>query len=95
MLAPSTFALLASLVMAGAGVAAFVAIAVTLRAQLPAVRKVFADARTIAQDRAFLVQVVGVSQSVPAHDISHLRRMPARVVRPVRTATVQPLRAAA
>lgn len=57
----SLLPLLASLVMAGAGCAAVSAIIVTVQAQLPAVRTLLADSRSLATDRAFLVQITATS----------------------------------
>jgi hypothetical protein len=92
---PFMLALLASLVMAGAGAVAVAAIAITMRAQLPAVRKVLADSRTIAQDRAYLIQLVGGSQPAAIALPGRARRLPARAIKPVRAASAAPLRAAA
>lgn len=57
-------ATLASLVIAGAGVAALVAVAATWRGQLGAIRQVLADARALEQadaldrDRVFLARLI-------------------------------------
>ncbi|MCW1985515.1 UNVERIFIED_ORG: hypothetical protein M2348_001247 [Sphingomonas sp. R1F5B] len=57
-------AILASLVIAGAGVAALVAVAATWRGQLGAIRQLLADARALEQadaldlDRAFLARLM-------------------------------------
>jgi hypothetical protein len=53
------FAILASLVIAGAGAAAIVVIGLTVQAQSAAVRQVIADSRAIARDREFLVGLIG------------------------------------
>ena len=90
----SLLPLLASLVMAGAGCAAIAAMAVTVRAQLPAVRKLLADSRAIAGDRVFLVQITSVSVAAP-RGIVRPRRLSARTFRVPSVAAVQPLRAAA
>lgn len=50
--------LLASLVIAAAGVAAIVVIMLTVQAQSAAVRQVMADSRAIARDREFLVSLI-------------------------------------
>jgi hypothetical protein len=93
---------LASLVMAGSGCVAFAAIAVTVRAQLPAVRRLLADARALAADREFLVQITApAAPAVPLVAVRQPRRPVVRVVRPVPalvsipTAFGRPLRAAA
>ena len=77
----SLFPLLASLIMAGAGCGAIAAIAITVRAQLPAVRKLLVDSRAIAADRDFLVRIT--AQTTPAMPLSAARprRMSARVIR--------------
>jgi hypothetical protein len=95
MFALPTLALLGSLVMGGAGIAAIAAIAVTVRDQLPAMRKVLADARMIAQDREFLVQIVSVRQPATPRSGDRVRQLPARTIRPVTTLGAAPLRAAA
>jgi hypothetical protein len=53
------FAILASLVIAGAGVVAIAVIVLTVQAQSAAVRQVLADSRAIARDREFLVHLIG------------------------------------
>ena len=94
----SLLPLLASLVMAGAGCAAVAAIAVTLRAQLPAVRKVLADSRAVAMDRAFLIQITAAGAPAALRSGTAPRRLPARgfraAAKPV-SALATPLRAAA
>lgn len=89
--------LLASLVMAGAGCGAIAAIVITVRAQLPALRKLMADSRAIAADRDFLVQIT--VQTLPAVPMAAVRprRTPVRAVRsgPVSTPAAIPMRAAA
>ena len=92
----SLLPLLASFVMAGAGCMAIAAIASTLRAQLPAVRKVLADSRSISADREFLVAITEIRAVPPPRAVVRSRRVPVRVVRsaPVLSAE-KPLRAAA
>jgi hypothetical protein len=98
----SMVSLLASLVMAGAACAAISAIVVTLRAQLPAVRRLLADSRAIARDREFLVQITAGSAPAAPRTNAQARLAPAprrAAVRLVRqglaSGPVQPLRAAA
>jgi hypothetical protein len=91
----SLLPLLASLVIAGAGCTAFAAIAVTVRAQLPAVRKVLADSRAIAADRAFLFQITAVDTPVAPRTTARPPRMPVRSFRSAPIALAKPLRAAA
>lgn len=57
-------ALVVALAIPAAGLAALATIAMTLRAQLPAVRRLFADARTLRQDREFLAVLVATPQPV-------------------------------
>ena len=94
----SLLPLIAAFVMAGAGCVALAAIAVTVRAQLPAVRKVLADSRAIAADRAFLFQITSVNTPAVQRSVARPRRLPARgfkgAVKPS-VAPVKPLRAAA
>jgi hypothetical protein len=87
--------LLALLVMAGAGCVALAAIAVTVRTQFPAVRRLLAESRALAADREFLVQITAKSCPAAPQAAVRQRRSPVRVVRPVPAATVRPLRAAA
>jgi hypothetical protein len=86
--------LLCSLIVAGAGCSAIAAIAITIQAQLPAVRKLMAESRMIAADRDFLVRIT--AQTAPARPpaVVRPRRMPARVIKFVRAAE-KPLCAAA
>ena len=91
----SMVSLLASLVMAGAGCAAFAAIAVTVRAQLPAVRKLLADSRALAADREFLVEITTTSMPAAPRMGVRPRRAPVRLVRPVPASAAQRWRAAA
>ncbi len=95
---------LASLVMAGSGCVAFAAIAVTVRAQLPALRRLLADSRALAADREFLVQITApapAAAAAPQVAVRQQRRPAVRVVRPVPAlvsvpaAFGRPLRAAA
>ena len=75
---------LASLVMAGSGCVAFAAIAVTVREQLPAFRRLLADSRALAADREFLVQITApAAPAASAVAVRPLRRPAVRVVRPV------------
>ncbi|MFM9936837.1 MAG: hypothetical protein ACKVOL_11645 [Novosphingobium sp.] len=91
----SLLPLLASLVIAGAGCAAFAAIALTVHVQLPAVRKVFADSRAITADRAFLVQVTAATVPAAPRGMAQSRRVSVRGFRPVLVAAATPLLAAA
>ncbi|GEO01337.1 hypothetical protein NSE01_31690 [Novosphingobium sediminis] len=91
----SMVSLLASLVMAGAGCVAFAAIAVTVRGQLPAVRRLLADSRALAADREFLVEITTTSlPSAPRLPV-RTRRAPVRLVRPAQVSAGSRLRAAA
>lgn len=74
---------LASLVMAGAGCVALAAIAVTVRAQMPAVRKLLADSRALAADREFLVQITATTMPAAPRMAVRPRRAPVRIVRPI------------
>lgn len=87
--------LLASFVMAGAGCVAFAAIAVTVRAQLPAVRRLLADSRALASDREFLVQITANTMPAVPHPGVRLRRAPVRLVRPGQASACPRWRAAA
>ncbi|MBX9883697.1 MAG: hypothetical protein K2X68_01865 [Novosphingobium sp.] len=91
----SMVSLLASLVMAGAGCVAFAAIAVTVRAQLPAVRRVLADSRALAADREFLVQITATTAPAAPRAALPPRRVAVRLVRPAQASAGSPLRAAA
>lgn len=92
----SMVSLLASLVMAGAGCVAFAAIAVTVRTQLPAVRRLLADSRALAADREFLVQITAAVPMATAPRVCvRPRRSPVRLVRPVPALAGQRWRAAA
>lgn len=91
----SMVSLLASLVMAGAGCVAFAAIAITLRAQLPAVRKLLADSRALEADREFLVQITATSAPATPRVAVRARRAQVRVVRAVPASGGPRLRAAA
>lgn len=91
----SMVSLLASLVMAGAGCVAFAAIAVTLRTQLPAVRKLLADSRAITADREFLVEITTTSMPAAPRMPARARRAPVRLVRSAQAAAGQRWRAAA
>ena len=91
----SLLPLLASLVMAGAGCAALAAIAVTVRAQLPAVRTVLADSRAIAADRAFLFQITAMNAPATPRLGLRPRRVSARALRSAPVVPSKPLRAAA
>jgi hypothetical protein len=89
--------LLASLIMAGAGCGSIAAIVITVRAQLPALRKLMADSRALAADRDFLVQIT--AQTTPAVPVAAIRprRSPVRAVRsgPASASAAKPMRAAA
>ena len=91
----SLLPLLASLVIAGAGCAALAAIAVTVRAQLPAVRKVLADSRAVAMDRAFLIQITAVGAPAAQRSAAAPRRLPARGFRAAAIPAVKPVGALA
>jgi hypothetical protein len=93
------FAILASLVFAGAGTAAMAVIVLTVQAQSAAVRQVIADSRAIARDREFLVRLIGEGGSEDALGmpiaVSRLRPAPQqafsrRVVAPVLQSAFQP-----
>lgn len=86
---------LALLVMASAGCVAVAAIAVTMRAQMPAVRRLLAEARALSTDREFLVQITAQSLAAEPQVAVRQRHSPVRVIRPVPPAAVRPLRAAA
>ncbi|NKJ43592.1 MULTISPECIES: hypothetical protein [unclassified Novosphingobium] len=81
-------ATLASLVIAGAGVAALVAVAATWRGQLGAIRQLLADARALEQadaldlDRAFLARLVECPMADPAA-LDPAAADPAPALRPV------------
>ena len=87
--------LLALLVMAGAGCVAVAATTVTVRAQLPAVRRLLAESWALAAEREFLVQITAKSAPATAQVAVRQRRSPVRVIRPLPAAAVRPLRAAA
>jgi hypothetical protein len=91
----SMVSLLASLVMAGAGCVAFAAIAVTVQAQLPAVRKLLADSRALAADREFLVEITTASLPAAPRMPVRTRRSPVRLVKPVQASKESRWRAAA
>lgn len=91
----SMVSLLASLVMAGAGCVAFAAIAVTVRAQLPAVRRLLADSRALAADREFLVKITATTAPAAPRAALRLRRGPVRLVRPAQVSAGSRLREAA
>ena len=91
----SMVSLLASLVMAGAGCVAFAAIAVTVRAQLPAVRKLLADSRALAADREFLVEITTTSLPAAPRMPVRARRPAVRLVRSVQASAGERWRAAA
>lgn len=73
-------AILASLVIAGAGVAALAVIVLTVQAQSAAVRQVIADSRAIARDREFLVHFIGDAGTGLPLGASRLRAAPQRTV---------------
>jgi hypothetical protein len=74
------FAILASLVIAGAGVAAIAVIVLTVQAQSAAVRQVIADSRAIARDREFLVHLIGDVGACAPLGAGRLRAAPQRTV---------------
>ena len=74
------FAILASLVIAGAGAAAVAVIVLTVQAQSAAVRQVIADSRAIARDREFLVHLIGDSAASAPLGASRLRAAPQRTI---------------
>ena len=67
------FAILASLVIAGVGLAAISGIVVTVHAQSAAMRQVIADSRAIVRDREFLVQLVEASAGNARLALDHIR----------------------
>ena len=73
--------ILASFVIAAAGVVAVMVIVHTVRQQMPSVRKLVADARSISQDREFLVKVTAETQDASPVVFARLRRVPQRSVR--------------
>lgn len=73
--------IIASLVIAGAGVAALAAIALTVHQQAGAVRRLIADSRSIAQDREFLVAMTSHAQPASPFMSARLRNLPQRMVR--------------
>jgi hypothetical protein len=91
----SMVSLLASLVMAGAGCVAFAAIAVTVQAQLPAVRKLLADSRALAADREFLVEITTTSMPAAPRMPVRTRRSLVRLVKPAQASKESRWRAAA
>lgn len=91
----SMVSLLASLVMVGAGCVAFAAIAVTVRAQLPAVRKLLAESRALAADREFLVEITTTSMPAPPRMPVRTRRATVRLVKSAQASTESRWRAAA
>lgn len=91
----SLLPLLASLVVTGAGCAAAAAIIVTVQAQLSAVRKLLADSRTLAADRAFLVQITAASTPAGPRVAARPPGAAMRGFRPVPVMAAMPLRAAA
>ena len=88
---------LASLVMAGAGCVAVAAIVITVRSQLPAVLRLLAEARTLAADREYLVQITATPATSEPRLAIRPRRGAVRVVKPVPApvSAARPLRAAA
>lgn len=86
---------LASLVMVGAGCVALAAIVVTIREQLPAVRRLLAESRALTADREFLVQITSADTPAAPCATARPRRIPVRVVRAAPVPTSRPLRAAA
>lgn len=88
-------AILASLVIAGAGVAALASIIATVRAQAASVARVLRDSRNIAQDREFLIRITATPALAPrvTSALARPRRLPRAAVR--RPASATPQRAAA
>ncbi|MCW1384722.1 hypothetical protein OLX02_18055 [Novosphingobium sp. KCTC 2891] len=87
--------ILASLVIAGAGVAAIASIVLTIRAQSGAVGRLFDEARSMQQDREFLVWMTSDQRPASPFSFARLRRTPQRAVRRVTERSPQPQRAAA
>lgn len=88
-------ALLASLVFVGAGLAAVLAIVLTVREQGGAVRRLLADARSLQRDRDYLVRITGAT--LPASPRMALRRprMPQWAVRRQEVRAASPVQARA
>lgn len=88
-------ALLASLVIAGAGVGALASIALTVRGQKGTLSRLFAEARSLEQDRVFLVRMTGDAHAPSPIVFARLRRTPQRATRRVTERSTQTQRAAA
>jgi hypothetical protein len=76
--------ILASLAIAGAGIAALVSISFTVRAQARSIGQLLRDSRSISLDREFLVHITGAANSPSPFAPSalvRLRRLPHRAVR--------------
>ena len=86
-------AVLASLVIAGAGMAAVASMLLTLRSQKGALARLLGEMRSLEQDRVFLVHMTGEARSASPLSFARLRRAPQRAVRRVNAPT--PQRAAA
>lgn len=87
--------LVASLVIAGAGLAAVAAIVYTVEAQLPAVRKVLAESRTLSADRAFLVQITAATKAASPRTGARTHKIASRLPSAMPATVIAPLRAAA
>lgn len=74
-------AVLASLVIAGAGVAAIASMIATIRTQKGALSRLLGDMRSLEQDRVFLVHMTGESRPASPLSFARLRRAPQRAVR--------------
>lgn len=77
--------ILASLVIAGAGMAALLSMSFTIRTHAQSVMQLLRDSRSIARDREFLVHVTGAANApspFAASPLVRMRRLPHRAVRP-------------
>lgn len=88
-------AVLASLVIAGAGFAAVASMLLTIRSQKGALARLVGEMRSLEQDRVFLVHMTGDARPASPLSFARLRRAPQRAVRRVNAATGQAQRAAA
>jgi Na+/serine symporter len=86
---------LTSIVMTYAPIGIGAAIAVTVRAQLTAVRRLLADSRALEADRAFLVQITATTAPAEPRTTLRPRRAPVRLVRPAQASAGPRWRAAA
>ncbi|WP_225204970.1 hypothetical protein [Novosphingobium huizhouense] len=86
-------AVLASLVIAGAGFAAVASMLLTVRSQKGALARLVGEMRSLEQDRVFLVHMTGEARPASPLSFARLRRTPQRAVR--RATAPLPQRAAA